>query len=554
MSKVETQDEKKFSWVHRTFESEDNPTMKDFLLKVFVPAAIVVFAVNILFGGDYKNSTSEVAARASSNGDYEYAFQLYYELIDSNFYNPSYHRDLLKTQFHLRNSDRGFYRDPFIFEQYSLYAEDPDPRTSDIGHYGLGIYYILREEYIAALRQYNTVQNRDMPYLNNSIGIAFLAINKVDIAKHFFKREIELNGFVKGACINLCYLYQREGNLAGIYKLAKDPRTKGYIPKDLTDAALVHEKHLFQYFLEQFSYEGITLSGFIAATIIMILWLAYLLRLDTAGPASTLWLLTTLVLGMLFAEMCTIFYDLVYHGLGLHLGQSPLRDLLYCILAVGLIEESMKIIPFLLILKLSGQIKRPIDYIIYASVSALGFAFLENLNYFKDPGLSIISARTLSAVLLHMSLTTFAVYGLVYAKFKKNNVNKLAWFAGSFFTAVFVHGLYDFWLSAKWLNSAFTLISIIILIMATVEFGTVIKKSLTMNGNGGKRVANHTRYLIYSLSAVFLSQHFIMGWKLGAEAANLASVKSFVVFYVLSIIIVKVLGDSNTPQVEKVER
>ena len=47
----------------------------------------------------------------------------------------------------------------------------------------------------------------------------------------------------------------------------------------------------------------------------------------------------------------------------------------------GLSEEIIKIIPVLIILKTTKFINEPIDYIIYSSISALGFAFIENIQY-----------------------------------------------------------------------------------------------------------------------------------------------------------------------------
>ena len=84
---------------------------------------------------------------------------------------------------------------------------------------------------------------------------------------------------------------------------------------------------------------------------------------------------------MLFAELCTLLYDFFDYSLGFKKSGEVVNDLFYCVFGIGLIEETVKIIPFLLMLKFSRQINESIDYVIYASVSALGFAFMENLIY-----------------------------------------------------------------------------------------------------------------------------------------------------------------------------
>ena len=78
------------------------------------------------------------------------------------------------------------------------------------------------------------------------------------------------------------------------------------------------------------------------------------------------------------------------------------NDFIYCILGIGAIEELMKIIPLFLVMFFSKQLKEPIDYVVFASISALGFAFIENLIYFDEAGLKTIQGRSLSSTVTHM--------------------------------------------------------------------------------------------------------------------------------------------------------
>lgn len=108
-----------------------------------------------------------------------------------------------------------------------------------------------------------------------------------------------------------------------------------------------------------------------------------------------------------------------------------------------MIEEIVKLIPFLIILKFTNEINEPYNYILYAALSALGFAFIENLIYFRELNGVIIQGRALMLVVGHMLFSSFAVYGLVLAKYRHKQ-SPLSYFIISFLSAAFLHGLYDY--------------------------------------------------------------------------------------------------------------
>ncbi|MCK4998690.1 MAG: PrsW family intramembrane metalloprotease, partial [Anaerohalosphaera sp.] len=204
------------------------------------------------------------------------------------------------------------------------------------------------------------------------------------------------------------------------------------------------------------------------------------------------------------------------------------------------------IIPFLLMLKFSRQINESIDYVIYAAVPALGFAFMENVMYFQGSGLQDITGRTLTAVLLHMSMTTIAMYGLFYSRYRKDNKNKLLYFAGSFFAAMVVHGLYDFILICEKVPPELRIFSLLILVLCMSKFSLIIRNALNVSEfNVGQttRVENLSKYLVYSLSGVILLQYFLMAWKFGAENTNASMLGNIGAFYFIMFIIVAMLGN-----------
>ena len=92
---------------------------------------------------------------------------------------------------------------------------------------------------------------------------------------------------------------------------------------------------------------------------------------------------------------------------------------------VGLPEEILKILPVLFILKYTKFINEPIDYIIYSSISALGFVFYENIEYISGNLTdlsSIVSVRNIFPLLMHMCTTS--IFGFLIFCYKLTSNKK----------------------------------------------------------------------------------------------------------------------------------
>ena len=153
---------------------------------------------------------------------------------------------------------------------------------------------------------------------------------------------------------------------------------------------------------------------------------------------------------LVFLLSCSVFFlvfpltDVVIE-LGLTLTGDFWNDWWFSVIGIGLIEEIVKIIPFLLILKFTKQVNEPFDYILYGSVSALGFAFIENILYLYQSNLLAIYGRAMFASVAHMFFTSVICYGMVIAKHRN-----YAWKAYALpvflLLAALAHAFYDFWL------------------------------------------------------------------------------------------------------------
>lgn len=194
-------------------------------------------------------------------------------------------------------------------------------------------------------------------------------------------------------------------------------------------------------------------------------WVVYLRRLDVFEPEP--WGATIIVF---ILSCCSIWLvwpisDVLRHYLGMGLGGGLVSDFIFCVVGIGMVEEFVKLIPLLIVLRFSKNVNEPYDLIYYASVSALGFAFIENVSYMSGYGISIINARLLYACVAHMSFSSIIAYGIIKSKYLKQTSfgrGLVTYFA----LAALAHGFYDFWLLSDstthltWLTSIFFLITV----------------------------------------------------------------------------------------------
>ncbi|MBL4755697.1 MAG: PrsW family intramembrane metalloprotease [Flavobacteriales bacterium] len=177
---------------------------------------------------------------------------------------------------------------------------------------------------------------------------------------------------------------------------------------------------------------------------ISFMWYQYLTWLDIYERERFKFLLLVFLISCSLSFLVFPLTDVV-NGLGLSMNGEFWNDWWYSVIGIGLIEEIVKIMPFLFILKLTKQVNEPFDYILYGSVSALGFAFIENVLYLYQSNLLAIYGRALFASVAHMFFTSVICYGMAIAK-HRNYAWKIYALPVFLLLAALGHGFYDFWL------------------------------------------------------------------------------------------------------------
>ena len=136
--------------------------------------------------------------------------------------------------------------------------------------------------------------------------------------------------------------------------------------------------------------------------------------------------------------------------------------LIYSVLAIGGIEESAKLAPFLIVALRLRAFDEPVDGIIYAAFIALGFAFVENIQYLQYVTGHEMVGRGFASPLVHIMFASIWGYhiGLAFLQRKKLAFVVVRYLA----LAALAHGSYDFVVIALPL-SALPLSALLILVI-----------------------------------------------------------------------------------------
>lgn len=301
--------------------------------------------------------------------------------------------------------------------------------------------------------------------------------------------------------------------------------------------------HLSDKNIEENNYLYAILISFLITAV----WLIYVVRLDIFNKEKKRNIIITLLLSIVLTLFTSYPYRFI-HSLGFTDSLNVFKSLMYDVFGIGLIEETVKLIPLLIMLKVTKAIDEPYDYILYASISALGFSFVENAMYLNNFGLQIINARALFSTVAHMTFSSMIAYGLFLVRFKHTRYPPVLVISVFFFFAIFSHGFYDFWLinpvvvNFRGLTTVFFLITIHIWFsiknntMNTSNYYDVAK---TMNNDGLKI------YLIIGLLSIFMVSYIYVAFKANSDEANRFFMQSVVVYGYIIFYLIATLTKYN---------
>ncbi|WP_328357235.1 PrsW family intramembrane metalloprotease [Mycobacterium sp. NBC_00419] len=191
-----------------------------------------------------------------------------------------------------------------------------------------------------------------------------------------------------------------------------------------------------------------TVIGFTLSTLAMVLVLLCYLWLDRWEPEPPRLLVFAFLWGASVAILVSIVLELLVES-AVNPGQEATSFFTVAV-AAPVIEEAAK--GLFLLLMMTGvrryELNSLTDCLVYAGVTAVGFAWIEDIFYIANGetlATSLVTAamRLIMAPFAHPLFTTFTGIGVYFALQQRNTLAKIGCVALGFVGAVIMHGLWN---------------------------------------------------------------------------------------------------------------
>lgn len=332
----------------------------------------------------------------------------------------------------------------YSFLGYENMADTGKGNDRDLGFFGMGmVRFIYYNDRIACRQYLDSIKRQDWSFVNYLYS---LCVDNDSLRIELLKKDVRIEPRAETAEA-LARVYARAGWTLGMQELVDSDRTTGLVPPYLKMQYAFETARFgafFVYSIESIFRNSSALS--IGGTcFILLLWFCFLYAIDVFEREKTKFILFALFGGMLMVVLAHYLYALFHHCVDYHTNDSVIGDLFYTVLVIGGIEEFVKLVPLLLLLKYTKEVNEPIDYIVFAGLSALGFSVIEDIMYFNSHTVATIYGRAIFTSVSHIADTAIVAYALVVARFRDQKHGFLQVLKG-FLIACTVHGLYDFFI------------------------------------------------------------------------------------------------------------
>ncbi len=510
-----------------------------FLVWIHVPPLLVIPLIHVAFKNPDPGDLAGRAIAARCTGNMAEEKNALAKLIQAEPLNTKHHYRYINVSFdEMEGADTREEQTRALCFEYRQRTWERDPKISNIGHFGLGLCHLRQKQYNWAMESLLNVSDPNIPGLNYLLGRTNTELRQYLEAERCFREEIRKGSFLLPSVTDLAHLLYDQQEWGKLHELCRDPATRPHVPTHLLRIQSLHERDSRGYlgaFARSIS-QNVSCPGLIGGILITVVWLAFLKRLDVFEPEKDRYLAIALAGGMSASLLAPVLYDLLEHYLNFSMTDAWIGNLVYCIFGIGLVEEIVKAVPLLLMIRLSRQFNESIDYLIYASVSALGFALVENIFYFNESCLFLIEGRGLICVIGHMFYTALVAYGIILARYRHRGT-----VAGNvlllLLLAAVLHGLYDFWLS---LPFPWGLLAVTQTVLAVVVYNHMVNNALNQSEffdpRDLPRLHHRREKLGVSLVAIVLVEYIILAWKYGPELTQMhffrmLTITSFFVFF-----------------------
>ncbi|MDH4472447.1 MAG: PrsW family glutamic-type intramembrane protease [Fluviicola sp.] len=384
---------------------------------------------------------------------------------------------------------------------------------------------------------------RFVNYLKTLEGLQNNSLSVTE-CEQLLRREITLNPTNERAYQLLLSIYTGSGAAQKRDALLCDAQAMPFFSDQLKNDYYFSHGHWGLYFQNIIESRILSVSWltFLAALLVSLVWILFLRSMDVFNREKWQPIVIVFIGGALFTHLCLAFYDAAELYFHFTINGEALNDFMYCFTVIGGGEELVKLLPWLLFALFSKRMKEPYDYLFYASISALGFAFAENLMYLEDTG--NIVGRTIMSSVGHMFFASIVAYAFILAKYRyKQQIWKILTPIIGFIAAALAHGFYDFWLISEAVSD-FSFVTIIFFIGSLhVWFffkNNALNNSGFFSGSNAYNANFQQDLLTFSLLAILMVEYIMVSWKYGADDGN-NRIRSSVIMIFMFLIYVSVM-------------
>ena len=440
----------------------------------------------------YNNSYKEYAEEHPENLSVQFAY-LSYSLNKNKKVNCGFTRQMYKdTNLYAAKISNLFIDlkcnpERFSIDKLSTYKDT----TSEINHLK-GMYYHIEGNWEKALSHYKKALE-----INPNFQITYQQI--IALLRNY--EPILLDNFMLNTLSN--------------------PNVSRYIKNDY----YFYHGHWGAYFYNLYFNGAFSTSWgvFIAAFLVSFIWLYYLRTMDIFNREKWSYIFIVFILGGVFTNLCLPIYDFARLKIGFDINGNALNDFLYSTIVIGGSEELVKFLPWFLFGYFTKRLKEPFDYILYASVAALGFAFVENLMYLENYG--NITIRALITSVAHMFDAVIIAYAFIIVKFRmpKNSKYKYPVLIAGFLLAILAHGFYDFWLISESVSDYQIITMIFFIISLHIWFffkNNAMNHSPYFSGNEIFNASKQKDVLYISVFSILMLQYLLLSKDFGAKSVD----------------------------------
>lgn len=464
-------------WQKQTFESAEKK---------------MEFAVRYKLKDFYEKSYKAYAEENPTNASIQFAYLSYF-LKNHNKVNCDVARQMYEGKDHYSAKTSKLFIDltcdpeSFSFDRISDFKDT----TSEINHLK-GMYYQANGDWEKALIRYEQALEINPNFqISYQKIIALLRSNESQLLEDFMLKHLR-NPNISRYAKNDYYFYHGHWG-AYFYNL---------------------------YFNGAFSK---SLGVFIAAFLVSFIWLYYLRTMDVFNREKWSHIFIVFTLGGLFTNLCLPIYDFARLTIGFDLNGNAFNDFWYSTIVIGGAEELVKFLPWFLFGYFTKKFKEPFDYIIYASVAALGFAFVENLMYLENYG--NITIRALITSVAHMFDAVIIAYAFIIVKFRlpKNSNYKIPVLIAGFLLAILAHGFYDFWLISDAVSGYQVITMIFFIISLHIWFffkNNAMNHSPYFLGNEIFNARKQKDVLFIAVFSILMLQYLLLSKDFGANTID----------------------------------